>query len=90
MTRFEASLALAVILALLLAASKLIRRGPLSTEASGFQVVAGFMLVSVYLIARGYPGPYLCIWLVNLLILVYTNKRKLEVFLKRYSGRRGG
>lgn len=90
LTRFEVSLALAVILALLLIASKLMSRRPLSTEASGFQVVAGFMLVSVYLIARGFPGPYLCIWFVNLLILVYTNKRKLEIFLKRYGGRRGG
>lgn len=83
LTRFEVSLAYAIILAILLTISTIIKKGkPVSTEANAFQAVFGMLLVSVYLYLRNFSIPYFCFWFLNLLILSYTNKNKLAQIRK--------
>ncbi|MGG1313724.1 MULTISPECIES: glycerol-3-phosphate acyltransferase [Cohnella] len=83
-TGFSASLAYAVILAVLLAVARWINKGrPTSADADGFQVVFGMLLLSVYLLAAGYSYALLGLWLVNFLLLVYTHRRELRRFFKR-------
>ncbi|GAB2696617.1 hypothetical protein GCM10027018_14700 [Paenibacillus thermoaerophilus] len=89
-TEFSASLAYAVILAVLLAAARWINKGrPTSAEADGFQVVFGMLLLSVYLAASGYSCAILGLWLVNSLLLVYTHRRELRRFFGRLPASRG-
>lgn len=82
-TRFKVSLAYAITLAILLAVVKLYRRGqPTSTETDAFMVVSGMVFVFVYLILRNFSNNIVLLWFINFLILVYTNKNKLQSFLK--------
>lgn len=74
LTGFEVSLAYAVILALLLALSLLIKKGKfLSAERDGIQVVFGFLLLFIYLYFRRFPIEIFCVWFVNLIVLGYKN-----------------
>ncbi|MCY9697419.1 glycerol-3-phosphate acyltransferase [Paenibacillus alginolyticus] len=84
LSSFEASLAFAVVLAILLSAIKVINRGKsTSTEADGLQVVVGFLLLGAYLYMRDYSDAILWVWLGNFLLLVYTHRYELAVYLKR-------
>ncbi|MGO4270693.1 glycerol-3-phosphate acyltransferase [Paenibacillus sp. TAF58] len=84
LSNFEASLAFAVVLAALLSAIKVINRGKsTSTEADGMQVVVGFLLLGIYLYVRAYSSAILWIWLGNFLLLAYTHRNELVVYLKR-------
>lgn len=85
LTGFAASLAYAIILAALLATARwLVNKGkPTSSEADAFQVVFGMLLLSVYLLGDGYSADVLWFWLANFLLLVYTHRRELRLFLKR-------
>lgn len=86
LTGFAASLAYAIILALLLAGSRLFTKGrPTSSEADGFQVVLGMLLLSVYLFAGGYSAAILLCWLASFLLLAYTHRRELQRFFVHYS-----
>ncbi|WP_068783585.1 glycerol-3-phosphate acyltransferase [Paenibacillus phocaensis] len=87
LTRFEAALAYAVILAVLLAAFSFYKNGKYaSREADGFQVVAGMALLSVYLMSVGAPRAIWGVWLVNLLVLAYANRRAIRMFLTGRGG----
>ncbi|WP_261305497.1 glycerol-3-phosphate acyltransferase [Paenibacillus andongensis] len=84
LSNFEASLAFAVVLAILLSAIKVINRGKItSTEADGMQVVVGFLLLGIYLYLRGYASAILWVWLGNFLLLAYTHRNELAVYIKR-------
>lgn len=77
-TMFEASLAYAVILAVLQLAVKLGLRGkPVSSDTDGCMAVGGMLLLSGYLTLRAFSGPVILLCLLNLLVLVYTNRWKL-------------
>lgn len=77
-TRFEVSFAYAVILAIFSMAAKLIKKGkPTSTEADGFMVVAGMLSLGLYLVYRSFLQHIFALWFGNLLILAYTNRKKL-------------
>lgn len=83
LSSFEVSLAFAVVLAILLSTIKVINRGKsTSTEADGLQVVVGFLLVGVYLYMRDYSSAILWVWLGNFLLLAYTHRYELAVYLK--------
>ncbi|MDQ0900497.1 glycerol-3-phosphate acyltransferase [Paenibacillus sp. V4I7] len=83
LSSFEVSLAFAVFLAILLSAIKVINRGKsTSTEADGLQVVIGFLLVGIYLYMRDYSSAILWVWLGNFLLLAYTHRYELAVYLK--------
>ncbi|QHW31879.1 glycerol-3-phosphate acyltransferase [Paenibacillus rhizovicinus] len=85
LTGFAASLAYAVILALLLAASRIFTRGkPTSSDADGFQVVLGMLLLAIFLIAGRYSGAILLCWLASFLLLVYTHRKELRRFFARF------
>ncbi len=78
-TRFEVSFAYAVILALLLCAAKLLRKGkPIPTEIDGFMVVLGILILGIYLMVRAFFLPVILLWFGNLLLLTYTNRAKLH------------
>lgn len=83
LSSFEVSLVFAVVLAILLSAIKVMNRGKsTSTEADGLQVVVGFLLVGIYLYMRDYSSAILWIWLGNFLLLAYTHRFELAVYLK--------
>ncbi|WP_156922562.1 glycerol-3-phosphate acyltransferase [Cohnella thermotolerans] len=88
LTGFAASLAYAVILALLLAVTRWANKGkPTTTEMDGFQVVFGMLPLSIFLLSMGYSPPVLWFWAFNFLLIVYTHRRELRVFLKRMPSR---
>jgi glycerol-3-phosphate acyltransferase PlsY len=78
LTRFKVAIVYALILALLLITTRIINKGKSpSTKADSFQTVFGFFLLSVYLYMGEFSPHTLWIWLGNLLILLYTNKKHL-------------
>jgi acyl phosphate:glycerol-3-phosphate acyltransferase len=82
-TRFEVSIAYAIILAMLLLIVKLLKRGkPSSKEIDAFMVVTGMLLLGIYLIVRALGDYLIILWLANVLLLTYTNRRKLITFIK--------
>lgn len=82
LTGFAASLAYAVILAVLLAGSRLLTRGrPTGSEADGFQVVLGMLLLGVFLLVAGYARAILACWLASMLLLAYTHRKELRRFI---------
>jgi acyl-phosphate glycerol 3-phosphate acyltransferase len=84
-TRFEASVAYAVILALLLLLVKLGLKGkPVTSDMDGCMAVAGMLTLGGYLTFRGFPGYMILLWLLNLLVLVYANRWKLLRSLKGF------
>ncbi|MUG88106.1 glycerol-3-phosphate acyltransferase [Paenibacillus timonensis] len=87
LTRFEAALVYAVILAVLLAAFSFYKKGKYaSREADGLQVVAGMALLSIYLLAAGYSLAIWGVWLVNLLVMAYANRQSIRSFLTGKGG----
>jgi len=77
-TSFEVSLVYAIILALFSLAASVIKKGrPVSSDADGFMVVAGMLLLAAYLVYRAFPLPILALWLANFLLLACTNRHKL-------------
>jgi glycerol-3-phosphate acyltransferase PlsY len=91
LTGFAASLAYAVILALLLTTARWINKGkPTTSEADGFQVVFGMLLLFVYLFERNYSNAILSFWFGNFLLLVYTHRQELRTFFQRMAVYRRG
>lgn len=85
-TNFVVSFAYAVILALLLVVAKFIQKGqPTTTEADAFMVVFGMVVLLISLILMNFPNRLIFLCILNLLVLAYTNKQKLTVFLKLHS-----
>lgn len=83
LTGFSASLAYAIILALLLVITRWRRKGkPLTAEADALQVVLGMLLLGVYLYVSGfYDVEMLLYWLVNFVLLGYTHRNELRRLL---------
>lgn len=88
LTRFEAALAYAVILAVLLAVFSFYKKGKYaSREADGFQVVVGMAMLSIFLLVSGYSLPFWGVWLVNLIVLTYANRQAIRSFLTGKGGK---
>ncbi|TVY01439.1 glycerol-3-phosphate acyltransferase [Cohnella terricola] len=84
LTHFEVSLVYAIILAVLMAIDKGIRKGrPSTPKSDAFQVVLGMLLVPIYLYAANYSEEFLWCWLVIFAILVLTHRREIGIFLGR-------
>jgi len=87
LTTFTASLAYAIILALLLVIVRLIDRsrpGFYSSETDGVQVVFGMMLLGVYLVAANYSAAIRWFWVLSLLLLGYAHRREWRRFYTRF------
>jgi acyl-phosphate glycerol 3-phosphate acyltransferase len=81
LTAFTASLAYAIILALLLVIVRLIDRslpGFHSSETDGVQVVLGMLLLGGYLIAADYSTAVRWFWLISVVMLGYTHRREWQ------------
>lgn len=84
LTHFRVSLALAVILAVLQLILRLMHKGkPIAVETDAAQVVFGLLLLSIYLFWAGYSVELRCLGLFNLLLLAFTHRRELSLFLRR-------
>jgi len=83
LTRFRASLCLAIILALLLVTMKIVKKGrkPTSNE-DGLGTTIGFLLLSIYLFYERYPSYILWIWFGNLLLFLWKNKSGMTQIFK--------
>jgi acyl phosphate:glycerol-3-phosphate acyltransferase len=78
LTRFEVALVYAILLALLLLSGKAMNKGkPSTSEADGFQVTLGMLLVGVYLVLAGFSWAMIGVWLGNLLLLAFTHRKAL-------------
>ncbi|NIK69078.1 glycerol-3-phosphate acyltransferase [Paenibacillus sp. BK720] len=78
LTGFAASLAYAIILAVLLLASRRLSKGrPTSQETDAFHVVLGMLLLSIYLVLDHYSWPYVLFALINFLLLAYSHRKEL-------------
>ncbi|MBA2938394.1 glycerol-3-phosphate acyltransferase [Paenibacillus sp. CGMCC 1.16610] len=91
LTKFEASLALAIILAVSVAITKLATRGKsISSSADGLQVVIGMLLLGVYLYIGGYVGAILWVWLGNVVLIAYKHRKELAFYLTKKQPKPGG
>ncbi|MDF2724549.1 MAG: hypothetical protein K0Q59_4224 [Paenibacillus sp.] len=83
LTGFAASLAYAVILAILLVVARWQSKGkPTSSAVDGFYVVLGMLLLAIFLWAAGYSYHILLFWLINWLLLAYAHRKELSRFMK--------
>ncbi|MBP3965296.1 glycerol-3-phosphate acyltransferase [Paenibacillus sp. DLE-14] len=86
LTGFAASLAYAIILAVLLLSGRLLSRGkPSTSEADAFQVVLGMLLLVIFLFIARYSGAVLLLGMINFLLLVYSHRRELRVVVLKRS-----
>ncbi|WP_232316990.1 glycerol-3-phosphate acyltransferase [Paenibacillus sp. D9] len=84
LTGFEASLAYAVILALLLAGFRWIGKGkPSSASSDGFQVVLGMLLLLLFLFLCRYPVELAVFSGVNAVLLAYSHRKELRRYIFR-------
>jgi glycerol-3-phosphate acyltransferase PlsY len=88
LTGFKASLALAVILAVLKMRSSWIKSRGNSPVSDGVQVVSGMLLLSVFLYISNWSAPILWVWFGSFVILVYTHRLELAVWVRKYSSRK--
>jgi acyl-phosphate glycerol 3-phosphate acyltransferase len=90
LTHFEATIAYAVILALLLVGAKVLRKGkPVTSDIDGFMVVLGMFLLGIYVSIRPFPPYLLLVWLGNLLIMAYVSREKLFRVYRELIGKKG-
>jgi len=83
LTGFEISLVYALILALLLIAFRIWKRGEGTTSAEdGMMTTLGFLLVSGYFLYKPHSLPIYGVWLGNLLILLWKNRNEWLTILK--------
>ncbi|XID90188.1 glycerol-3-phosphate acyltransferase [Paenibacillaceae bacterium WGS1546] len=92
LTGFEASLAYAIILALLKAFVRYRTRGKPSAESDGLQVMGGMLLLVLYLGLRSYPVAILGVGLGNFAILAYKHRAEWRSRMQKgaASDRRSG
>jgi acyl phosphate:glycerol-3-phosphate acyltransferase len=88
LTRFEVSFVYAVIVALIFLTVKILIKGRnTSSEIDAFMVITGMMPLGIYLFLRSFPNYIIILWCINLLIMIFTSKRKLFMLLKEsYTG----
>ncbi|WP_224753836.1 glycerol-3-phosphate acyltransferase [Paenibacillus terricola] len=87
LTTFTASLAYAIILALLLVIVRLIDRsrpGFHSSETDGVQVVLGMVLLGIYLVVADYSAAIRWFWLISVLLLGCSHHREWRRFYARF------
>ncbi|GLX67205.1 glycerol-3-phosphate acyltransferase [Paenibacillus glycanilyticus] len=78
LTGFAASLAYAIILAVLLSATRLMNKGkPTTSETDAFHVVLGMLLLAIYLVLDSYSWPYVLFGIINFLLLAYSHRKEL-------------
>lgn len=78
LTGFAASLAYAIILAVLLLASRHTNKDrPTTSESDAFHVVLGMLLLVIYLVLDDYSWPYVLLGIINFLLLAYSHRREL-------------
>lgn len=83
LTAFHASLTYAIILAILSFIIRLLKKGKrVTSEEDGFQTTLGMILLGVYLYYFDFPGYILWIWLGNVLLLFYKNKKGIDQLIK--------
>ncbi|QAY65457.1 glycerol-3-phosphate acyltransferase [Paenibacillus protaetiae] len=83
-TWFEASLAYAVILAVMVAVTRVANKGkPISSETDGLHIVCGMLLLLVYLAVRPFAAAVLWVWAGSFLILAYKHRRELASFIRK-------
>ncbi len=88
-TRFQVSLMLAIILAIIQLVVRRIKKGkPISSEADGVMVITGMLILGICLKVVDYPSYYFLLWLGNLIIFIYANRGKLYKFWKEKTDRR--
>lgn len=89
-TKFNVSIAYAVILAIILVIAKILNKGePTSTESDGVMVVLGIYVLGIYMFIKGFSNYLLTLWLGNSIILTYKNKAKLYAFFKPIYDKQG-
>lgn len=86
-TKFEVSLAYAIILAIILLIVKILNKeAPIFAESDGviggIMVVLGMYILGIYMFIKGFSNDLLALWLGNSIILTYKNKAKLNIFIK--------
>lgn len=82
-TRFNVSIAYAIILAILYILAIILNKGKsTSSEVDGFMVVVGMLTLVLYLYYKSFPMYIYDIWFANLMIITYTNKEKLYKLYK--------
>ncbi|GGH77683.1 acyl-phosphate glycerol 3-phosphate acyltransferase [Pullulanibacillus pueri] len=77
LTKFEVGLVYAILLAVFLGITLIIKKGQSSSDWDSLQAILGMLLISVYLYFRHYPSEIRWIGLGNLMIMLYTNKGNL-------------
>lgn len=87
LTEFKASLALAVILAVLKGLSSWYRSRGRSVVSDGVQVVSGMMLLIAFLFIRKWSAPILWVSFGNLVILAYTHRLEWITWMRKHSTR---
>ncbi|MBY3621588.1 glycerol-3-phosphate acyltransferase [Acinetobacter sp. CUI P1] len=87
LTGFKASLALAVILAVLKMFGSWYKSRGNSPVSDGVQVVSGMLVLSVYLCFWLWSAPIMWVWLGSLLILVYKHRLELAAWVRKHSVR---
>ncbi len=88
-TRFQVSLVFAVILAVFQLGARLVKKGKrVSSEADGVMVVAGMLVLGIYLKAAEYAHTFILIWLFNLILFVLANRGKLYKYWKEKTEKR--
>ncbi|MEK5417498.1 glycerol-3-phosphate acyltransferase [Paenibacillus sp. FSL L8-0708] len=90
LTGFKASLALAVILAVLKVLGSGYKSRGNSPVSDGVQVVSGMLLLFIYLCISKWSAPILWVWLGSFVILVYTHRLEWIAWVKEYSKRERG
>lgn len=83
LTSFEASLALAVTLAVLKILGSWYKKRGKSSVSDGVQVVSGVLLLSVYLYICKWSAPILWVWFGNLVIIVYTHRLEWRAVFRK-------
>ncbi|MEK3943205.1 glycerol-3-phosphate acyltransferase [Paenibacillus sp. FSL H3-0310] len=90
LTGFKASLALAVILAVLKVLGSGYKSRGNSPVSDGVQVVSGMLLLFVYLCISKWSAPILWVWFGSFVILMYTHRLEWIAWVKEYSKRERG
>lgn len=83
LSRFEVSLVYALILAVISMTVRILIKGRnTSSEIDGFIVIIGMLTLGVYLFLRSFPDYTIILWSINLLLMIFTSKRKLYILFK--------
>ncbi|AZN39189.1 glycerol-3-phosphate acyltransferase [Paenibacillus albus] len=81
LTAFKGSLGYAIILAILLLTGRLLSKGrATSSDADGFQVVLGMLVLTIYTFLFDYSTSITIFGFINFLLLLYSHRKELRRF----------